>query len=191
MPDAQAPLNKASVILINGTSCSGKSSTAKFLRHNLDGEYHHIAWDDYVERVKQDSKITDEEKKDLFQLFLKQTCEKLDAGENLILDVVCVPTNTLQTLLDTYAPYNLYTVYIEAPPHILRERELPRQNRTNGQAEEQYNQIHNEENHPPYDIVFDSYDFSTREIGTAIIRDLTSRLQAQANLGSSRTNPKP
>ena len=163
------------VIMINGTSCAGKSSLSEYLVDNLEECYEHIAWDDYVESIKQDERLSQDQKNDLISLFLKDTSEKLQSGTKLILDIVCVNTQTLQNLIDFYEPFGLLTIYMEAPADILNEREQQRPNRANGQAEAQLLQINDQENHPPYDMNFDSSQQTTECIGQQVISTIKNQ----------------
>lgn len=147
---------KNKLIVINGTSCAGKSSVARRLVDRMGKCFVHFTWDSFLERLPSNKLITDEEKKDLFQCFVKEVRTQLDNGQGLILDIVCVPASTFQRLLDSLQDYDPFTVRIRASVDVLKDRESKRKDRRNGQAEEQHIEMYSKQLHPKYDLEVNS-----------------------------------
>ncbi len=172
--------NRAQLIILNGTSCVGKSSAAVYLRDNTKAEFEHIEWDSFLEKLPADRKPTEEERKDLVGLFTRHACEKLANGHSLILDIVCVPAGTFERLMNDFDAFDPLTVRIQATPATLTERELEREGKGYlGQAQEQHFKMHDTEQHPEYDLELDSTNLSVTDIGQTIIRHLNEGQQGQ------------
>ena len=169
----------AKLLIINGTSCAGKSSAATYIADNTPYNFAHVSWDSFLDMLPADETISDDQNKDLVQRFLDHTCDRLSHGENLILDVVCIPTDTWQRLQTSYAPYTPFTVLLSSSPTQLRAREEKREDRKNGQAEAQHQALFEQEDHPPYDIHIDTGLCSVTETGQMIISSFQQKLLAQ------------
>lgn len=160
------------LIMINGTSCSGKTSVAHYLKGELTAEFKYFSWDSFLELLPQDKTATDEDKADLVQLFINKATAELDQGHRLIMDIVCVPAKTYSRLMEAFNEYAALTVRLHAPEDVLERREAARPDRQNGQAKAQHHQMYEVEDHPTYDIEANSADLSTPEIGQMIMRKL-------------------
>jgi chloramphenicol 3-O phosphotransferase len=169
------------LIILNGTSCSGKSTLAEHLTDKISGGASHFTWDSFLELLPSDKTATDEEKSDLVKLFTKKACERLDNGENLILDIVCVPANTFERLLNEFNAYAPLTIRVRASVPTLRAREALRPDRTNGQAENQNRDMYENENHPPYAIELDSTALSVEQEAQIILKKLNCKSTPSLN----------
>ena len=168
-------MKKSFLIIINGTSCAGKTSAAKYIQQELPNDFSYLSWDEFRENLQFDPSLNDEDKKDLVAAFNRKACEIMDSEKNLILDIVCVPGKTFERLLRAFSAYELLTVRMRASVETLNARERVRENRENGQAEEQHMQMYFDEKHPAYDLEIDSTHNTTAEIGQTIIKKLQSK----------------
>ena len=161
------------LIIINGTSCAGKSSAVLYVRDNLKRDFTHFTWDSFRDRLLADKSVS-AKNLDLVKLFTNEACARLDNGENLILDIVCIPGPTSQRIFDAFNAYTSLMVRMRASIEVLRERELLRPDRRNGQAEEQHLQMYGQEVHPEYDVELNSTVLTIEQIGDVIVNKVSN-----------------
>ena len=173
---------KPQIVIINGTSSAGKSSTAEYICKNTEDNFLHFQWDTFLKQLPENTTLTSEETKDLSTAFRKAACEHLSNGQSLILDVVCVPGEVFKELVDTFSLHNPITVRIKASPDTLKEREIERGDRKTGLALSQHNAMYEIEQHPEYDLELDSTSTSVEELGQAIMNQLPTHNAKSKNL---------
>ena len=154
------------IIILNGTSSAGKTSVAKYISDQTDQQFYHLQWDTFLKTLPDD-------KKDLSVLFRQAAHDILNKGQDVIMDVVCVPAQTFDDLVASFSKHATTTIQLKASPEVLKEREQTRfgtdEERTIGMAGKQYDTMYNQENHSPYDLEFDSGSMSTQEMGDIIM----------------------
>ncbi len=177
---------KSKIILINGTSCTGKSSVSKLLNSHYGDSFIYLTWDSFLERINAKETITDADKKDLVSVFIREVSAQAKAGDNLILDIVCVPSSTFERLVQAFKEFDLYKIRMRASVEELERRELARPDRKDGQAKTQHIQMFYKYTHPEYDLEIDSTDLSPQEITKHILRELENF----SSLKSKKTRQK-
>ena len=145
-----------SIILLNGTSSSGKSSLAKALQACLDDPYLHVDgdyfWQLYPESFFADQ--SDDTYRTWRNRFLPACYQSLatfaQSGINIIIDEVLTKPATLTWLQQALSPFEVVFVGLHCGLVELERREIERGDRRVGLARFQYPNIHI---HGEYDIV--------------------------------------
>jgi chloramphenicol 3-O phosphotransferase len=148
-------MNNGTIILLNGTSSSGKSSLAKALQEVLDQPFLHIDGD-YFWQMYPDCFFTDKPD-EIYRSWRSQflpACYQsvavfVQAGLNVIIDEVLTKPLTLTWLQDVLAEFEVVFVGLHCGLEELERRERQRGNRKVGLARFQYPNIHI---HGQYDI---------------------------------------
>lgn len=138
------------VILLNGTSSSGKSSIAQALLDMLDGTWFHLPVDAF-HAMRCKGEISDED----LQAEIDRTCKGFHravagmaaGGNNLIVDYPLSRRWRLLDLLDVLVPEDTVLIAVRCPLPELERRERERGDRQLGLAAMQYDQVHSHELH--------------------------------------------
>lgn len=126
------------VILLNGSSSSGKSTLAKALRQLIFEKRHQqygiVSIDDFLEMSAGEPIYED----DVFAISSKM-CEKplelLKTTDGAIIDHMITSERIFNQLKESLSRHKLYMIKVFCPIEILREREEKRGNRCPGSAE--------------------------------------------------------
>jgi chloramphenicol 3-O phosphotransferase len=161
------------VILLNGTSSSGKSSIARELLDLLDGSWFHMPVDAFhAMRCKGD--IADEDLQAEIDRtvkgFHRAVAGMAGGGNNLVVDHPLSRRWRLLDLLDLLAPEDTVLVGVRCPLPELERRELERGDRQVGLAAAQYADVHSHELH---DVEVDTSLHGPRQCALRI-RDVLS-----------------
>lgn len=128
------------VILISGTSSSGKSTLAKDLQKSLTEPFLHMQLDSYIEML---SRTDDWE---IFQRMVKGFNRSIavmaEEGNNLIVDHVLIDNAWLKQLLELLCDHYLLFIGLYCPLDELERREQKRDARRQGFARQQFENIH-------------------------------------------------
>jgi chloramphenicol 3-O phosphotransferase len=141
------------VILLNGTSSSGKSSIARALLDLLDGTWFHMPVDTFHamrgghgEREMSDQDLQTEIDRTV-KGFHRAVAGMAAGGNNLIVDHPLSRRWRLLDLLDLLVPDDTVLVAVRCPLPELERRETERGDRQPGLAALQYPQVHSHELH--------------------------------------------
>ena len=156
------------VILLNGTSSSGKTSIARELLTILNGIWFHMPVDAF-HAMRCDRDIADEE----LQAEIDRTAKGFHravagmaaGGNNLVVDYPLSRRWRLLDLLDLLVPENTVLVGVRCPLPELERREIERGDRQRGLAAMQYHHVHSHELH---DIDVDTSLHSPRDCALQI-----------------------
>lgn len=172
------------IILLNGTSSSGKTSIVKALQPILEEPYldaglDKFLWmlpDRYLERPLWDEVLglAHQAGPVGHRLIagMHQAIAVLSlAGNNVIADHVLVETGWLQQCIDSFSTLPAYFVGVRCPLAVLEQRERERRNRTWGQAKAQYALVHA---HGIYDLEVDTSLLSPEDCAQQIKERLHS-----------------
>jgi chloramphenicol 3-O phosphotransferase len=172
------------VILINGTSSSGKTSLLHALQDLMEEPYLEAGIDKfifmlpgrYLERPLWDEVLGLAERAGAAGHTLVKGMHRAilalsQSGVNVLADHVLVEAAWAQDCADLFAGLPAYLVGVQCPLEVLEARERSRKNRTLGQARLQYEVIHK---YACYDLLVDSSVFSPLECA----RQVQSRLLA-------------
>jgi len=170
------------IIILNGTSSSGKSSILKALQDALSEPYLEAGIDKfifmlpkrYLERPLWDEVLGLAEKAgpvghDLVSGMHQTIAALSKAGNNVIADHVLVEPAWVQECADLFGDLPAYLVAVRCPLGVLEQREKDRENRTLGQARAQFDLVHA---HALYDLEVDTSVSSPEECAQQIKRHI-------------------
>ncbi|MFE1310704.1 AAA family ATPase [Streptomyces sp. NPDC058755] len=188
IPDTPAG---GTVILLNGTSSSGKSSIARALLDLLDGTWFHMPVDAF-HSMRCDKPIADED----LQAEIDRTAKGFHravagmaaGGNNVVVDHPLSRRWRLLDLLDLLVPEDAVLIGVRCPLPELERRERERGDRQAGLAAMQYDQVHS---HGDHDLDVDTSLLSPEECALRIRDFLPDRPRPTAfeRLGATLRNP--
>ncbi|MFC4590108.1 chloramphenicol phosphotransferase CPT family protein [Sphaerisporangium corydalis] len=165
IPDTAA---EGTIILLNGTSSSGKTSIARELLNLLDGTWFHMPVDDF-HAMRSKREIADQDLQAeidrTIKGFHRAVAGMAAAGNNLVVDHPLSLRWRLLDLLDVLVPEKTVLVGVRCPLAELERREVERGDRQRGLAALQYHQVHSYELH---DLDVDTSVHSPRECALQI-----------------------
>lgn len=183
-------MNEGTVIILNGTSSSGKTSIIRALQEMLEEPYLEAGIDKFIWMLPErylDRPLWD----DVLGLAAKagnmghQLAAGMHAaiatlsktGLNVIADHVLVEPSWWMDCAERFHLLPAYLVGVKCPLEVLEEREKDRRNRTLGQARAQYGLIHGQD---IYDIEVDTSKSSPEECARLIKTRITSGIAPEA-----------
>ncbi|MFF0264522.1 chloramphenicol phosphotransferase CPT family protein [Kribbella sp. NPDC004536] len=156
------------VILLNGTSSSGKSTIAGELMKSLDGVWYDLKID-HFHRARARREWTDETFLPVFQRtvlgFHRAVAGMASAGNDVIVDHILGERWRLDDCLTVLDGLPVLFVGVQCSLPELERRERDRGNRTIGLAAVQFPLVHA---HGVYDVEVDSEELSPAECAAAI-----------------------
>jgi chloramphenicol 3-O phosphotransferase len=192
------------IILLNGTSSSGKSSIARELQGALPEPYLHLRIDTFLamlparyfgERPPADEGFllvkgeagtaiqTGPVGKRLVRGMARACAALAAAGNHLIIDHVLLDAGVSAHLAEVLRPFEALSVGIRCPLAVAIQREQARADRTAGMVRAQYDLVHA---HAVYDLEIDTSTCTPREAALRIKHRLES-----GPLGIVRTSGCP
>jgi len=188
IPDTEAG---GTVILLNGTSSSGKTSIAWELVDILDGTWFHVPVDAF-HAMRCNREIPDED----LQAEIDRTAKGFHravagmaaGGNSLVVDYPLSRRWRLLDLLDLLVPEDTVLVGVRCPLAELERREIARGDRQLGLAAMQYGEVHS---HGLHDLDVDTGLRSPRECALRIRDFLPDRPRPTAFETLRRTLRKP
>ena len=167
------------IIVINGTSSSGKTSIVRALQERLEPPYLDMGvdrfifmlpkrylnrplWDDVLGKADR----AGETGLALFSGMHHAIAAAARAGLNIVADHVLVEKQWVDECAELFADLNAYLIGIRCPLEVLEERERSRKDRTLGQARVQYPVIHK---YVQYDLEVDTSLLTSEECAERII----------------------
>ena len=172
------------VIFINGTSSSGKTSLVRALQQRLEQPYVDLGIDRfifalpkrYLERPMWDDVLGHADRagatgEALVTGMHHASAAAARAGLNVIADHVLVELAWVQESARLFCDMPAYLVGIQCPLELLEERERSRKDRTLGQARTQFGVIHR---YTIYDIEVDTAACSPEECAERVLARLAS-----------------
>jgi len=192
------------VILLNGTSSSGKTTIAKALQEKLTEPYMYVSIDDffhmYPERFL--NPTSREEATVLARLIpavlsgLHRSVGSLaQSGNNVLVDHVLQEDEMLKECIENWVGLDVLFVGVKCPLEIAEQREKERGDRSIGTARYQFERVHV---HGLYDIEVDTSIFNVDDCVTGIMALINNKLKESAFqelaarfMISESTRPKP
>jgi chloramphenicol 3-O phosphotransferase len=175
-------MNNGRIIILNGTSSSGKTSIVRALQEILDEPYLDAGIDKfiwmlpkrYLDRPLWDEVLglADKSGRVGHQLMsgMHHAIAALSrAGNNIIADHVLVEPQWLQECISLFSDLPALFVGVRCPLDVIERREQARKNRTLGQARAQFDIVHA---HGIYDLEVDTSISSPEECALLIKRRL-------------------
>ncbi|MFF7984388.1 AAA family ATPase [Streptomyces sp. NPDC007901] len=177
IPDTGGP---GTVILLNGTSSSGKSSIAAELLRILDGTWFHLPVDAFHAMRGGGEIAPDDLQAEIDRTakgFHRAVAGMAAAGNNVVVDHPLSRRWRLLDLLDLLPPERTLLVAVRCPLPELERREQARGDRQTGLAALQYDAVHA---HGPHDIDVDTSVHSPAECAFLVQRALRSAARPTA-----------
>lgn len=177
-----------SIIFINGTSSSGKTSLLKALQNRLEDPYLDMGidrfiwmlpkryldrplWDDVLGKAVQFGPLG----LVLFSGMHHAIAAAAKRGLNIIADHVFVEKAWVDECASLFADMNAYLIGLYCPLEVLEQREKDRKDRTLGQAREQFDVIHK---YVIYDLELDTSTLTVGECAEKVIERLKTPPEA-------------
>lgn len=163
----------ATIVVLNGTSSSGKTSIARafqelapemFLNFSIDSILDALP-QSALERLKRDTNISDIHYPELVRAFYACVRELASLGHNLVIDHAVIAQAEAERLLAAVDGHRVLLVGLDCPLDVLTERERKRGDRRPGLAAAQCERIHQ---WLQYDLVIDTSRMAP-EAGAALI----------------------
>ena len=160
------------IILLNGSSSSGKSTLAKSLQALIEEKrnekYEIVSIDDFLKMTTEDVIYED----DVFEIS-GNLCEKvlqfLKVNQGVIIDHVITSERIFNQMNEMLYPNNLRLIHVTCPLEVLRKRERERKNRCLGSAESSYTYLFPREG---YDLTVDTHFMTVSECSNKIIEEI-------------------
>jgi chloramphenicol 3-O phosphotransferase len=160
------------IILLNGTSSSGKSSIAEELARILDDPHYFLAVDAFNamrDRRNLDGYGVDDILYRMRRGFHRAIAGMAAGGNDLVVDHIMSEQWRLRDCLELFTPFDVVFVGVRCSPEELERRERMRGDRPPGLAARQLERVHR---HGLYDIECDTTAATPRECAEQINRQL-------------------
>lgn len=163
------------VIILHGTSSSGKTSVGQALCNILTEPYFYFGYDKFLEQ-SMPLRINMEKETDMalldkavstFNKSLKVLSREIDF---FILDHVLVNEQWLSEVADSLSGVNTFFVALKAPLETIETREAQRLDRKPGTAREQYEKAYKYN----FDLIVDTSKLNPLECAQQIVKNLNS-----------------
>ncbi len=174
-------MKNGQVILLNGTSSSGKTTLAKALQDRLTEPYMCVSVDGffhlYPDRFLQPT--TQEEADIIINLIPavisgmhRSVAALAQSGNNILVDHVMQEDRWLGECVETWSGLEVLFVGVKCPLDITEKREKERGDRTIGTAREQFDRVHA---HNCYDLELDTSVLTVDQGVTSILELLQNK----------------
>ncbi|HSN73882.1 MAG TPA: AAA family ATPase [Anaerolineae bacterium] len=191
MPDTAPPaVDPGVIILLNGTSSSGKTSLVRALQDILDlplldagidkflwmlpkRYLNPPLWDDVLGRATE-AGVTGQR---LMSGMHHTIAALARTGNHVVADHVLVDPRWLQECACLFCDLPAYLIAVRCPLDVLEQREQQRQDRTLGQARAQFDLVHV---HGVYDLEVDTSLASPEQCARQVVELLRSGMPPQA-----------
>ena len=177
-------MSAGTIIFINGTSSSGKTTILRGLQQKLESPYLELGldkfiwmlpkryfeqplWDEVLGRANTAGQLGHQ----LVHGMHRSIHAAANTGLNILADHVLVEPDWVLDCAALFHNFNAYLIGVRCDLSILEEREKARKDRTLGQARLQYDKVHA---HGIYDLEVDSGNHSAEENIQQIIDFLKS-----------------
>ncbi len=160
------------IILLNGSSSSGKSTLAKALQtlimDNRNERYEIVSIDDFLKMTTEDVIYED----DVFEIsdaLCENVLQALEENQGVIIDHVITSERIFNQLTEKLRYHHLWLVHVTCPLEVLQEREKERKDRCLGSAEASYTYLFPKEG---YDLTVDTHSMTALECANQIFEKL-------------------
>ena len=156
------------ILLLNGSSSSGKSTLAKALQALIEEHrsetYEIVSIDDFLKMTAEEVIYED----DVFEIsgsLCKKVMQVFHENKGVIIDHVITSERIFDQLKEAVSPNRLWMVNVTCPLEIIRKREQERGDRCQGSAEASYTYLFPKEG---YDLTVDTHFMTTSECANMI-----------------------
>lgn len=154
---------KPKMIVLNGTSSSGKSTLSLALKNYLESKsgkiFSVVSIDDYLS-ISVNETIYEDDVFEASSAMCKNLRDSANLQINIIVDHVITSKRIFLQLIYSVKKYDIYLIHVTSPIHELRRRELLRGDRPVGAAESSLKYLFPSET---YDLTIDTFQFSAKE----------------------------
>lgn len=181
----------ATVVVLNGTSSSGKTALARATQDIADRLFLNFSIDSIlyalpqraIDRIRSGADIADLRYPDLVRAFYACVRELLALNYDLVIDNAVTARYHAELLLSAIGSHKALLVGLHCPATTLRQREHDRGDRRVGLAEQQIGGIHT---WLEYDLVIDTSAMSPEQAAAQVVEALNK----DAGGGLERTRAK-
>ena len=160
------------MILLNGSSSSGKSTLAKALQALIEEKasetYEIVSIDDFL-RMTSEEVIYEDDVFEISGSLCKKVMQMFQENEGVIIDHVITSERIFNQLKETVSPNRLWLVDVTCPLEIIRKREQERGDRCPGSAEASYTYLFPKVG---YDLTVDTHFMSISECANKILEEI-------------------
>ncbi len=157
------------VIVLNGTSSSGKSSLAKALQSQLNQPYLLCSLDMFWNMTPANMPAGSINFPNMKLAMAKSIKGLAEAGHNVIVDMIFCGNKTYPEFLNELESFDYSMVKVDCPLEELKKREKARGDRKLGLAESQFYTVHQGAS---YDVIIDTSDKTAVECAQWLIEKL-------------------
>jgi len=169
------PNKKGKIILLNGTSSSGKTTISKLLQDKLQEPFLNYSPDIFIlmlpDRYLQENDLLLGEALSVIDGFNHTIPLMIESGNNLIIDHVLQEKEILLGLLEILKSFDTVFIGIKSDLETVKKREMGRKNRAVGQAEYQFSKVHDK---CVYDLEINTSALNPEKAVNKIIKFLKS-----------------
>jgi len=185
-----------SIIFLNGTSSSGKSTLAKALQQQLEESYIHMALDDVwaglpEKIIRQDAWWEKFPLGKYASGFHRAVAGFSRAGVGVIIDHCCTSSSGLQECLTLFKKAHVVFVEVTCTVDELRKREENRGDRLIGQAEAQLADFEEFRSRHLYDLQIDTSAHTPSDCARKIVEVLSDARKKTAFDKMRKQNSQP
>jgi chloramphenicol 3-O phosphotransferase len=164
----------ATVIVLNGTSSSGKTTLARgfqeiaprlFLNFSIDSILAALPRS-ALDRIEKGADISDLRLPELVRAFYACVGQLLALGHDLVIDHALTARYHVEALLEATEGHEVILVGLDCARDVLRERETRRGDRKNGLADQQIESIHR---WLEYDLIVDTAAVSPAKAASEVM----------------------
>ena len=183
-------MNSGTIIFLNGTSSSGKTTILRGLQQKLEPPFLEMGldkfiwmlpkrylnqplWNEVLGKANTAGPLGDQ----LVHGMHRSILAAAETGINILADHVLVEPEWVRDAAELFHNFNAYLVGVRCNLIVLEEREKARKDRTLGQAKLQYDKVHA---HSIYDLEVDSGNHSAEENIQEILDYLAANPQPRA-----------
>ena len=183
-------MQTGTIIILNGTSSSGKTTLIRLLQDSLDMPFlefgidkliwtlpqryfHKPLWDEVLGKADQAGKYGHQ----LVRSMHTSIRSMAENGLNILADHVLIEPDWVVDCAKQLEGLNAYLIGIHCSLETLEQREKERKDRTLGQAWAQFNKVHV---HGTYDFTVDTSEFAPQENSRQILQFLNTRRPPKA-----------
>jgi len=182
----QALPQAGTILILNGTSSSGKTSIARALRSLVAVPYHHLQLDAFREMEPRDYwEGWKHQPPDAVALKLAALCRAMNAalaeyarhGQNVVFDTELSHPDAWRYVVEDLVNLPVLMVGVTCGAAVLALRERERGDRTLGLAASQFDRVHKDKE---YDLMIDTTETSATDCAVAIAEWLSQSPIPQA-----------
>ncbi len=156
------------IILLNGSSSSGKSTLAKALQTVIadkrDERYEIVSIDDFLKMTAEDV-IYEDDVFEISDVLCESVLQALEENQGVIIDHVITSERIFYQLTERLSCHHLWLVHVTCPLEVLQKREQERKDRCLGSAESSYTYLFPKEG---YNLTVDTHSMTALECANQI-----------------------